>query len=275
MNNYFAHGLVGLVKKITEHTAAEEISRSPPSSSTRTSRTTKSTGRQPNSSHPSTHGTPDASERPSRSSNTTLCHRTSAFSSATFGDQYDRLKDLLYPKSKTHTRLRDRLYPKSTTLLPLCLLTTDSVQWAHTLPSPTPRVLVSQFPPARLNELILQHPFMGWSSSSLLKQQHFPESGILLRTIRAYWSKRRVVPPVLFRTNYYSIEIPHGVTAISLTYHPHHAKLQVLPKKIMFIITKNVYSSLCNLIKFKMSNVERPGNSISVNGNPPRKKIKK
>ena len=24
--------------------------------------------------------------------------------------------------------------------------------------------------------------------------------------------------PVLFRTNYYSIEIPHGVTAISLTY---------------------------------------------------------
>ena len=116
----------------TEHTAAEEILRSPPSSSTHTSRTTKSTGRQPNSSHPSTHGTPDASERPSRSSNTTLCHRTSAFSSATFGDQYYRLKDLLYPKSTTHTRLRDRLYPKSTTLLPLCLLTTDSVQWAHT-----------------------------------------------------------------------------------------------------------------------------------------------
>ena len=38
----------------------------------------------------------------------------------------------------------------------------------------------------------------------------------------------RDFPPVLFRTNYYSIEIPHGVTAISLTYHPHHAKLQVL-----------------------------------------------
>ena len=36
------------------------------------------------------------------------------------------------------------------------------------------------------------------------------------------------VPPVLFRTNYYSIEILHGVTAIFLTYHPHHAKLQVL-----------------------------------------------
>ena len=27
----------------------------------------------------------------------------------------------------------------------------------------------------------------------------------------------------------YSIEILHGVTAITLTYHPHHAKLQVLP----------------------------------------------
>ena len=38
----------------------------------------------------------------------------------------------------------------------------------------------------------------------------------------------QVVPPVLFRTNYYSIEILHGVTAIILTYHPHHAKLQVL-----------------------------------------------
>ena len=29
--------------------------------------------------------------------------------------------------------------------------------------------------------------------------------------------------------DYYSIEILHGVTAIILTYHPHHAKLQVLP----------------------------------------------
>ena len=61
-------------------------------------------------------------------------------------------------------------------------------------------------------------PFKGWSSSSLLKLQHFPESGILLRTIRAYWSKRWGVPPVLFRTNYYSIEILHGVTAIIVTY---------------------------------------------------------
>ena len=51
----------------------------------------------------------------------------------------------------------------------------------------------------------------------------------ILRTIRAYWSKRWVAPPVLFRTNYYSIESLHGVTAIILTYHPHHAKLQVWP----------------------------------------------
>ena len=51
---------------------------------------------------------------------------------------------------------------------------------------------------ARLNELILQHLFMWWFSSSLLKQQHFPESGILLRTIRAYWSKRRVCTPSFF-----------------------------------------------------------------------------
>ena len=29
-----------------------------------------------------------------------------------------------------------------------------------------------------------------------------------------------------------TIEILHGVTAIILTYHPHHAKLQVLPNMI-------------------------------------------
>ena len=38
----------------------------------------------------------------------------------------------------------------------------------------------------------------------------------------------KLYPQFFFRTNYYSIEIPHGVTAISLTYHPHHAKLQDL-----------------------------------------------
>ena len=41
---------------------------------------------------------------------------------------------------------------------------------------------------------------------------------------------------VLFRTNYYSIEIPRVVTAISLTYHPHHAKLQVLPNNNRLIV---------------------------------------
>ena len=68
---------------------------------------------------------------------------------------------------------------------------------------------------------------------SLFLKWRLIQSGVLQQiswTIRAYWSKRRVVPPVLFRTNYYSIEILHGVTAIILTYHPHHAKLQVLPK---------------------------------------------
>ena len=43
-------------------------------------------------------------------------------------------------------------------------------------------------------------------------------------------------PCHLFNDNYYSIEILHGVTAISLTYHPHHAKLQVLP---IYNINKN------------------------------------
>ena len=55
-------------------------------------------------------------------------------------------------------------------LPPLCLLTTDSVQWAHTpLPPPTPRIPV---PPAHFNALILQHSVFMWSSSSLLKQQY-------------------------------------------------------------------------------------------------------
>ena len=92
----------------------------------------------------------------SRSSKFFFVHpNLSNSSSATFGDQYYRLKDLLYPKSITHTRLRDRLYPKSTTLLPLCLLNNwfSSVS-THSSP-PTTRILVSQFPPARLNELIL------------------------------------------------------------------------------------------------------------------------
>ena len=47
-------------------------------------------------------------------------------------------------------------------------------------------------------------------------------------------------PQFFFRTNYYSIEIPHGVTAISLTYHPHHAKLQDLPIIIVIVNVVNV-----------------------------------
>ena len=53
---------------------------------------------------------------------------------------------------------------------------------------------------------------------------------LLLINVHLVYYKEEI-PPVLFRTNYYSIEILHGVTAIILTYHPHHAKLQVLPKE--------------------------------------------
>ena len=41
-------------------------------------------------------------------------------------------------------------------------------------------------------------------------------------------------------TNYYSIEILHGVTAIILTYHPHHAKLQVLPINIQLLLINDL-----------------------------------
>ena len=81
--------------KNIEHTAAEEILRNHLSSSTPSSRTTTSTGRQPNSSHLSTHGIPDASERPSKFSSTTQVHKTSVSSSAIFGDPYYGPRDLL------------------------------------------------------------------------------------------------------------------------------------------------------------------------------------
>ena len=184
--------------KNTERTAAEEILRSQPLWSTPTSRTIKSTGRQLNSSHPSTHGIPDASERPSRSSSTTLFHRTSVSSSVIFGDPYYGSKDLLYPKSTTQPRLRDLLHPKSTAL-PHCLLTADSVQWAHTPLPHSKDSSPTSFPPAHFNALILQHPVFAWSSGSLLKQQHLPESGILLMTIRAYQSKCWVVTSSSFQ----------------------------------------------------------------------------
>ena len=124
-------------------------------------------GRQLNLSHPSTHGIPNASERPSRSSSTTLfhSHRTSVSTSAIFGDRYYTLKDLLI--SKVHNPPPDwgisyiLSQPPS---LPLCLLTTDSVQWAHTpllLPPPPPPTPTKDpsptiCPPAHFNALILQ-----------------------------------------------------------------------------------------------------------------------
>ena len=96
-------------------------------------------------------------------------------------------KDLLYPKSTTQPWLSDLLHVhlKSTTVPPLCLLTTDSVQFMD--PSPT------NFPSAHFNALILQHPVFTRSSSSLLKQQHLWEASILPMTIRVYWSKCGVV----------------------------------------------------------------------------------
>ena len=123
----------------------------------------------------STHDIPYALERPSRSSSTTLFQRTSVFTSAIFGNPYYWPKDLLYPPFQ----------PPS----PPCLLTTDSVQWAHAPPPPPPPPSIP-VPPvsARFNALMFQHPIFAWSSSCLLKQQHLPESGILLMTIRAYCS---------------------------------------------------------------------------------------
>ena len=107
-------------------------------------------------------------------------------------------KDLLYPKSITQPRLRDLLHPKSTTLPPPVLVNNwfSSVSTHSCAPPPSPRIPVTSptsFPPTHFSALILQHPGVAWSSSSLLKQQHLPESGILLMTIRAYWLKRRVV----------------------------------------------------------------------------------
>ena len=81
--------------RLKEHRAqsidAEEISRSQPLWSTSTSMTTNLTGRprRPLSpSYPSTHGIPDASERPSRSSSITPYPKTSASTSTIFGSQH-------------------------------------------------------------------------------------------------------------------------------------------------------------------------------------------
>ena len=175
--------------KNTEHTAAEEILRSHLLSNTPTSRTTKSTGRQPNSSHLSTHGIADTSWRPSKFSSTTQFHKTSVSSSVTFCDPYYGPKDI-YSKSTTQPRLRDLLH-QSTTLPPLCFANNwfSSVS-THSL-SKDPSQQYHQFPACTLQRT--NHPASSFAwSSSRLKQQHFPESGILLRTIRAYWSKRLI-----------------------------------------------------------------------------------
>ena len=106
----------------------------------------------------------------------------------------------IYPKSTTQPRLMDLLHPKSTTL-PLCLLTTDQFS-ELTLLSPhskNPSQQYHQFPACTLQRTNPPAPSFARSPSSLLKQQHLPESGILLRTIRAYRSKRRVVTSSSFQ----------------------------------------------------------------------------
>ena len=75
--------------------------------------------------------------------------------------------------------------PSKPPSLPQCLLTTDSVQWAHT---PLPPLQGSQS-----HTVSRTNPVFTQSSSSRLKRQlHLPESGILLMMIRAYWSKCQV-----------------------------------------------------------------------------------
>ena len=85
--------------------------------------------------------------------------------------------------------------------LPLCLLTTDSVQWAHTplLPLQGSQSQYHQFAACTLQRTNPPASSFAWSSSSLLKEEHLPKSGILLRTIRAYWSKRWVVTSSSFQ----------------------------------------------------------------------------
>ena len=122
-----------------------------------------------------THDIPDASERPSRSSSTTLYPRTSASTSATFGNPYYGQKDLL---SKVNIPTQTEGSPTST--LPLCLLT-DSVQLnvAHT---PLPFSKDRSFLPARNNALIPQHPTL----VQILQQSTCAAAGILLKMIIAY-----------------------------------------------------------------------------------------
>ena len=108
----------GIPLRDTEHTAAEEILRSHPLSSTPTSRTTKSTGRQPNSWH-----TRRIREAIEIFKHHTVPQDIGFFISDIWRPYYgpnDLLgpKDLLYPKSTTQPRLRDLLHPTKSTTLP-------------------------------------------------------------------------------------------------------------------------------------------------------------
>ena len=136
-----------------EHTAEQEILRSQPLWTTPTSKTTKSTGRQLNSSHPSTHGIPDVSERPSRSSSMILFHRISVSVHQRYLATPTTDRRIFYIQSPQPTPDWGISYilsqPPS---LPLCLLTPDSVQWAHTPLPPPPRTN----PPAPTLRAILQ-----------------------------------------------------------------------------------------------------------------------
>ena len=64
----------------------------------------------------------------------------------------------------------------------------------------------------------------------LVWENSFNLLGILLMTIRAYWSKRRVVTPSSFSELFTAQRISHGIAASCLyfTYLPHHTKLQVI-----------------------------------------------
>ena len=164
--------------KNTEHTAAEVILRSHPLSSTPTSRTTKSIGRQPNSSHQMHQG---------RHQNLQARHCSTGH----------RFLHQWY--LATLTTDRRIFYIQSPQPNPDWEISYLYIWFSSVSSSPpTPRIRVTSptsFSPAHFNALILQHPVFMWSSSSLhvLKQQHLPSSGILLMTIRAYWSKRWVV----------------------------------------------------------------------------------
>ena len=116
--------------------------------STPTSRTTKSTGRQLNSSHPSTHDIPDASERPSRSSSTTLLHGTYVLHQWYLATPTTERRIFYIQSPQPNPDWGISYILSQPPSLPLCLLPTDSVQWAHTplppppIPPPTPRIPV-------------------------------------------------------------------------------------------------------------------------------------